>query len=67
MKTFKILEETTIKYVLTGILKNTDSIRSALGLQGYQLSINSYRDQNITVVIATKSDDNVVMVVDPVK
>lgn len=63
MTTFKILEETTTKFVLTGIVKNADKIRKALALEGYQLSINPYNDQNITVVIATKRDDNVISVI----
>lgn len=63
MTTFKILEETTTKFVLTGIVKNGDKIRKALSLEGYQLSINPYNDQNITVVTATKRDDNVMSVI----
>lgn len=61
--TFKILEQTTIKFVLTGIIKNSDKIRSALNLEGYQLSIDTYSSQNITEVIATKRDDEVMSVI----
>lgn len=64
MNTFKILEETTIKFVLTGIIRNSDKIRKALNLdKGYQLSIISYSNQNITVIIATKRDDDAMSVI----
>ena len=63
MNTFKILEKTSIKFVLTGIIRNSDKIRKALNLEGYQLSINPYSDQNITVIIATKRDDDVMSVI----
>ena len=61
--TFKILEQTTIKFILTGIIKNSDRIRSALNLEGYQISINIYSDQNVTEVIATKRDDNIMSII----
>lgn len=63
MDTIRILQETTLKFVLTGIIKNGDRIRNALDLQGYQLSINPDNDKNITVVIATKRDDDVMSVI----
>lgn len=63
MDTFRILQETTIKIVLTGIIRNTDKIRKALNLEGYQISINSFKDQNVTVVTATRRDDNVMTVI----
>lgn len=63
MDTFLILEETTVKIVLAGIINNSDKIRKALNLQGYQLSINPDRANNITVVIATKRIDNGMVVI----
>ena len=61
--TFKILEEVTIKFILTGIIENRDKIKSVLGLDGYCLSINICRNQNITEVIATKRDDNIISII----
>ena len=63
MDTFRILQDTTIKFVLTGIIKNGDRIKNALDLQGYQLSINPDNDKNITVVIATKREDNIMSII----
>lgn len=58
MNTFLILEETTTKFVLSGIINSAVKIRLAFNLQGYQLSINPDSEHNITVVIATKRTDN---------